>query len=251
MRFRPLDHPGLRSGVQFPTVKNLLSDAPLEIELDSLYPQLGYPAGADVAPPVSEVCREQLARLSAFAEPWGSWREIQIEGVGNGVVRLEGGGELHSARLASLFARATALRLVIVTLGPRFAPEVERLMEESSAMDAMVFDAAGTVVATGLIHRLVEGICREALEHGRGTTIRYGPGYTGWGIRDIEVLFSYLEADEPPVRLTEQLMMIPVKSLLNVVGITPHGKRSAETLPCRICDLRHCSARREPYRGGS
>jgi hypothetical protein len=64
------------------------------------------------------------------------------------------------------------------------------------------------------------------------------------------VLFSYLETEPLPVRLNEQLMMIPEKSLLCVIGIAP-GARLAppEVVPCRLCDLESCSLRRAPYRG--
>jgi cobalamin-dependent methionine synthase I len=145
--------------------------------------------------------------------------------------------------------RASSLRLVVVTLGQRISAEVQRLMEEAHMMDAMALDAAGTVATGQLMRRLVEGVCEDALASGLGTTIRYGPGYTGWELDDLGVLFADLSGREVPVSLTEQLSMRPEKSLVNVVGVVPGGRAAPEIVPCRICDLESCSARREPYRG--
>ncbi|MBW2698143.1 MAG: hypothetical protein JRE70_16795 [Deltaproteobacteria bacterium] len=226
---------------------NLLAGLDIDVDLAALYQQLGYPDRESVSDAVREVCEVQLPRLERFIEPWGAWREIAIEGVEGGAVQLEGGRALTSGRLAHILGQATALRLVVVTLGDRIGPEVRRLMDEEGMIDAMVFDAAGTVSTHFVIRHLVERVCREALDAGGGTTIRYGPGYTGWALPDIEVLFSYLDPEELPLRLTEQLTMLPEKSVLNVVGLTPGGKRSADLVPCRICDLQNCTVRRVPY----
>ena len=44
-------------------------------------------------------------------------------------VQLEGGRTLTSGRLAHILGQATALRLVVVTLGDRIGPEVRRFVE--------------------------------------------------------------------------------------------------------------------------
>jgi hypothetical protein len=229
-------------------MKNLLTQRELRVDRDELFRTMGYPSSSSVSEPVLSVCEAQLSRLEALARPWGSWLEIGIEQVERGLVRLEGGRELNSARLASILRRARSLCVAVVTLGPHIGAEIRRLMEEDSVVDAWALDAAGSAATNDLLRQLIEQICVGALAQERGTTIRYGPGYTGWEIRDMAVLFSYLEHEALPLQINEQRMLVPEKSLLNVVGMTPTGRAAPEVLPCRICDLEHCTARRVPYR---
>ncbi len=230
-------------------MNNLLSEYKLQVEWEAMLRMMGYPAVAKVSEPVQRVCHEQLARLDLFAEPWGSWSEVGIECVEAEQVMLEGGKILAGKRVANILRGATALKMIIVTLGAGFADEVRRLTHQGAMIEALALDAAGTVAMDALMASLCERLCSEAVSRGCGTTIRYGPGYTGWDINDISVRFSYIKNQKLPLRLNEQMMMIPEKSLLCIVGLTPGGKLAPQVEPCRICDLRHCSVRREPYRG--
>ncbi len=232
-------------------LQNLLSEHGIEIDRAKLYANMGYPSATSVTDPVREVCEEQVARLADYIEPWGSWHGVEIESIEAGHVRLAGGRELSSERVAKLLSRAQGVEIVVVTLGARVGNEVRRLMETGGMLEAMALDAAGTTAIQQLLQQLIERLCVEAQERGLGTTIRYGPGYTGWELPDIGVLFACLEDEEVPVHLNEQLAMAPEKSLLNIVGLTPGGKVAPEVVPCRICDLEHCAARQLPFRKGA
>jgi len=227
---------------------NLVADDALEVGRKELFRTLGYPARKIPVGSIAEVCEQQSARTLELAQPWGSWREIPVEKIEDGQVRLAGGRELGSKRLAKILRKADAVLLLLVTLGDAFSTEVRRLSAEGAMLEAMVLDAAGTVATNALMKRLRKLGSSQAVERGYGATIRYGPGYTGWDIRDMAVLFNYLDPEEVPVRLNPQMMMIPEKSLIALVGLTPNGKVAQEPVPCRICDLENCSVRREPYR---
>jgi len=229
-------------------LKNFVAQEKLCVERAKLLQALGYPARAQPAAPVIEICEQQAARIEALAQPWGSWREVNVEAIQNGRIRLAGGRELASLRLSQILSRAEAVIVLIVTLGEKFTKEVRRLSSEGSMLEAMALDASGTVATNELMNQLRKRACREAQQRGYGATIRYGPGYTGWELRDMAVLFSYFDREDAPVRLNPQMMMTPEKSLLNLVGLTSDGRVAREPVPCRICDLENCSVRREPYR---
>ncbi len=230
---------------------NLLSSFHLEVDRAKLYANMGYPSPESVSEPVRAVCEEQIARLAGFIEPWGSWHGVEIQEIREGRVQLAGGFTLASDRVAKLLGRAQGLEIVVVTLGARIAEEVRRLMDASCMLEAMALDATATAATNQLLQQLIERLCVEASGRGFGTTIRYGPGYTGWELHDIEVLFACLAGQGVPIHLNAQLAMLPEKSLLNIVGLNPGGIAAPEVLPCRICDLEHCAARQVPFRKGS
>jgi hypothetical protein len=229
-------------------MQNQLTDYPPEVNESEVFRTLGYPDSGSVSGPVREICLEQLRRLGDFIAPWAGSHEVRIEGIDDDSVRLESGRTLSSRRLANILRRATSLRICLVTVGPKIMPEIERLMATGCMVEALVLDAAASAAAKSLMAELRERICARATARNCGTTLRYAPGYTGWRIQDTPTLFSYFDKESLPIRLNEQLMMIPAKSLLGVIGIVPGGHSAAhEVLPCRLCDLERCSVRRAPY----
>ncbi len=230
-------------------MENLLRGYRVEPDEGEVFRLMGYPDGARVSDPVLEVCREQISRVGEVADPWGGHVELRITGGDGDEVRIESGHVLNSNRVAGILRRSDSLAVYVVTLGSPATEEIHRLQTENFMPEVLAFDAAATVATGALLGKLRERICTEAAAHGCGTTIAYGPGYSGWEIHDMTKLFSCLRGEEVPVRLNDQLMMIPEKSLLGVVGIVPGGRRELiDVEPCRLCDLARCSVRREPYR---
>jgi hypothetical protein len=227
---------------------NLLSDHRLEVSESEVFRALGYPDSDSVSGPVREICVQQLRRLGDFVTPWAGSHEVQIEGVNGDRVRLTSGRTLNSGRLATILRRATSLRICLVTVGPRITAEIERLIATGAMVEALTLDAAASAAASALMGELRKRVCAQATERHCGTTLRYAPGYTGWHIRDTPTLFSYFDEESVPIRLNQQLMMTPAKSLLGVIGIVPGDHSAAhEVLPCRLCDLERCSVRLAPY----
>jgi len=231
-------------------VTNLLYRSRCDIAAGEVFRMMGYPDSEAVSEPVRECCHEQIRRLEDLLDPWGSTRVVTIESVERDAVHLAGDATLRSRRLASILRHATSLAICLVTVGSRITAEIHRLVARDEMIEALALDAAGSAATSALMSQLRERLCCEVLERGCGTMLPYGPGYTGWHLRDTPTVFSYLADDALPVRLNEQLMMVPEKSLLNVIGIGPSSRRAPEVVPCRLCDLQRCELRRAPYRPG-
>lgn len=229
-------------------MQNLLEQHRIEADEQDVFRMMGYPRGARVPEPVLQVCREQISRLTKLADPWGGYREIGIQAITDDGVQLTSGGKMRSRRIAGILRHAKAVKVCLVTLGSPAAMEIRQLVADDCAMEALALDAAASAATNTLMGRIHERVCSEASERNCGTTVQYGPGYTGWDIIDLHVLFECLGGGELPVRLNEQLMMVPEKSLLGVIGIVPGSRsRSRVVVPCRACDLEGCSVRTAPF----
>jgi hypothetical protein len=229
-------------------MRNLLATYRVTTDETAVFRTMGYPGPEHVSEPVRDLCREHLQRFGDFVEPWAGTHRVRIEAVEADGVALQGGRVLRSRRLATLLRRATAVHICLATVGARISAEVERLVAAGEMIEAWTLDAAASVAVKSLMTELRRCVCTEASTDNYGTTLRYGPGYTGWRLEDATVLFSYLSEERIAVRLNGQGMMAPAKSLLNVIGLVPGGhSASREVVPCRICDLTHCSIRQVPY----
>jgi hypothetical protein len=228
-------------------MRNLVTAYRLTTDESAVFRTMGYPGPERVSEPVRDVCREQLQRFVDFVEPWAGTHHVRIEAVEADGVTLHGGRVLRSRRLATLLRRATAVHICLATVGASISAEVERLIAAGAMIEAWTLDAAASVAVTSLMTELRQRLCTEASTDHYGTTLRYGPGYTGWRVEDTPVVFSYLSEERIPIRLNSQGMMMPAKSLLNVIGLVPGGHSAREVVPCRICDLAHCSLRQVAY----
>lgn len=227
-------------------MRNLLATYRVTVDETEVFRTMGYPGPERVSEPVRTICLAQLGRLEHFIEPWAGSHEVRIEAVENDSVRLDCGRTLSSRRLANILRRATSLQICLATVGAEVMSEIERLVATGSMVEALALDAAASAAVKVLMAAVREQVCTDAEKRHCGTTLRYGPGYTGWRLEDTAVLFSYLDAARLPVRLNEQRMMMPAKSLLSVIGLVPGGHVTAEVPSCRICDLERCSVRQTP-----
>ncbi|HNI37434.1 MAG TPA: hypothetical protein PKZ68_03985, partial [Pseudomonadales bacterium] len=110
--------------------------------------------------------------------------------------------------------------------------------------------AVGSAMVVEAMKALTDQVSAEAQQRGYGTTLRVGPGYTGWHFGDQAILFRFFEGFEHlPITMSDGIMMRPQKSLLGMVGLNPGAKNAPEIEPCRLCDLKNCSMRKAPFRG--
>ncbi len=86
---------------------------------------------------------------------------------------------------------------------------------------------------------------REAGAVGACVTLRYSPGYCDWDVAQQRKLFKIFELDDIGVRLTEECLMIPQKSVSGIIGVGWGDRRLIAMSPCRHCEKKgDCKHRR-------
>ncbi|MCB1614638.1 MAG: hypothetical protein KDI30_01365, partial [Pseudomonadales bacterium] len=158
---------------------------------------------------------------------------------------------LRSEQLPKILKNADAVTVLLVTAGSKVNQASRQLMAEGKQGQALAVDAIGSAMVVDLMKTLTEKVLQDAQQRNHGTTLRVGPGYTGWHFDDQATLFSFYDDFVIPVTMSDGIMMEPKKSLLGMVGLTPGGKAAPEIEPCRICDLKNCAMRKAPFRGVS
>jgi hypothetical protein len=69
-------------------------------------------------------------------------------------------------------------------------------------------------------------------------TNRYSPGYCGWRVAEQQRLFKMFPVDFCNIRLTESMMMDPVKSVSGIIGVGKEVKYNSYT--CNLCNSFNC-----------
>ena len=217
---------------------------------------MGYGDANDVSEPILELVREQMQAMHQFSDQWGSTVEIPLADVSKDKVVLHKQNEtndgdliiLRSRQLPKILRHCDYAVILLVTAGAQISGK-SKLSQDQDPLTAFILDALGSAMVVELMQSLTRQIFDAAQQRDYGTTLRLGPGYTGWDIDDQAALFSCFDGQTIPVLFEHNSMMKPQKTLLGLLGLRPDGKQAPEIEPCRLCDLPDCSMRKFKFRG--
>ena len=135
--------------------------------------------------------------------------------------RFEGisaaGGE-GSASLAKHLSGCHAVYLICTTIGAMF-DALQRRTAATSPSDAFVLQAIGAAAIEAWTDETELEIRRE-LKEGETLVTRYSPGYGDYPLEAQSRLFELLDAPRTVgVSLTDNLLMVPSKSVSAVIGV--------------------------------
>jgi hypothetical protein len=215
---------------------------------------MGYSDTAIVGEPILEQVRSLLPLVHEYNDHWGTSIELPIERVAEHQVILHTPNfqdandiiMLQSSQLPKILQRCDAVAVLLVTAG---AAVSDAAKHSNDPLESFVLDAMGSAMTVELMKALTHQVFLKARLRGYGTTLRLGPGYTGWHIDDQATLLNCFDHKKIPVQYARGSMMRPEKTLLGLTGLKPQGKEAPEIEPCRICDLPNCRMRRFEFRG--
>jgi hypothetical protein len=235
-------------------MENQLANYHFNLDINSVLNFMGYAEPERARPKIRVIAEGEMARANDFADSWGCALQTALCGINEEDIYLKKGDKqvcLHSQQLPKILKKADAVSIILVTAGRKISDESRRLMAAGKMTQALAVSAVGSAMVVDLMKELTRQVFVQAQQRNYGTTIRVGPGYTGWHLNDQSTLFSFFDQNtaDLPITLNHGIMMEPEKSLLGMVGLVPDGKEAPEIEPCRICDLKGCDMRKAPFRG--
>jgi len=184
--------------------------------------------------------------LFNLAEPAIVYSKHSLSGAGGGKVRVEGGQEFNSRRMAAGMKDCSEIICFVATVGPRPDEEINRLTAQGDLSEAYVLDAICSAAIENMAVQFAMKLEEDLKETYRSVTWHYSPGTCDWDVAEQKILFELIDAAAIGVHLTDSCLMIPRKSLSGVFGILPRpaAKPVSERNPCLRCDKEDCFARR-------
>jgi len=185
---------------------------------------------------VVRVAREVLDEAHALLAPVALYTTLPVRDFRHQQATLENGAVFTGPLVARALAGATEISLAVCTIGPALEEQVAALFATGDPVRAMALDGAGVAALGEVSGMVVAQIRGEASARGLGTGMRASPGQEGWPIEQQRVLFGLVTADEIGVRLTENCLMLPRKSVSFVIGLGPDMRPDA--VACDFCSKR-------------
>lgn len=217
----------------------------LEVQVD---PQLilavhGYNENRKPGQAIRDIVERAAAEAQELAEPKALYHEFPIVQLTTDSLTIEGGTCFSvGSKIASLWQGSKTLGIALYTIGERLEDRVTELLASGEHTGALNLDIAGTV-ALGVLGVQVQFFaCERLAAHGLETGPWLNPGYLDWPLTDQRLIFGLMPAAEVNVRLNDQCMMVPKKSVTVCAGIGV-GQRLDSFNRCLHCGVAKC-----PYR---
>lgn len=180
----------------------------------------GYRDLDRVRPRIRDIAARAAALAQSVAVPEACYRRVAIESCTPEALQLAG-ATFHSARFAKVFAGCAEVMVFVLTLGPAFDAESERLTESDEIVDALFLEMAGWLAVEQATKALALQVSDQVRGERLGLTRRLGPGYVDWPLDEQAGLFALLADVTLPVRLLESCAMLPRKSRSGLYGLRP------------------------------
>jgi hypothetical protein len=218
----------------------------LEAQVD---PQLilaihGYNEDRKPGQVIRGIVEQAAAEAHDLAEPKALYQEFTIVQSTADSITIEGGTCFSIGReIGSLWQGSKTLGVALYTIGERLEERVSELLSKGEHTDALNLDIAGTV-ALGVVGIQVQYYaCERLAGHGVEPGPWLNPGYLDWPLTDQRLIFDLVPAASIQVRLNDQCMMTPKKSVTVCAGIGVSQSRDSFNR-CMHCGVAKCPYRR-------
>ena len=219
----------------------------IEFTLEEVCQLPGLKSRGQLHPRIKRLIPEVIDKVQEFEliRPAYSYNVVDIEKRTLNRVHLKGGWEITSPLLVHRLAGASQLAVGAITIGQALSEQVSAWFTVGDYSKAMILDAIGNGALFSLCD-LFEDICdTEATDRGMRSSGALSPGDDGFGLECQKTLLAIAEADRCSIRLLENDLMLPIRSLSVVAGLGKRVKRWSQEESCASCSSRErCKLRR-------
>lgn len=203
---------------------------------------LGYD-DKNVPEPVIDSIRGAFAEIPQTLQFKGGYKIFESNSIKIGKEHFEIGGlSFNAGKIISFNLKdSETIAIVVATIGDKITQYLTSIMETGDTLNGYIADQ----IASEIVERWMDNIeCeleKSLIQSGMKITNRYSPGYCGWNVSDQHKLFSLLPNNFCGIKLTENALMIPIKSVSAVIGIGRNVER--KDYQCSVCDIEFCYKR--------
>ncbi len=218
---------------------NLIS----QLEKQEVLNRIGYGNAGKISPRIDSLVDDYIDNYHDFIMPSFSCVYKDISEVSKNCVRI-GAVTFKSGVLMRLLGECEYAAVFVLTIGSYLEELVAYLAAKEMVLQATVLDAVGSGAVEKLSGEIEDKIQREAASDGRVVSRRFSPGYCDWDISQQKRFFELLDGNTTGVSLTENMLMMPRKSISGIIGIGSPGRDIEKYNPCLTCQKKDCPGRR-------
>lgn len=186
-----------------------------------IYQRLGYHRQVtEISPQQQALTDRQIEEALPLVHLQGVARRIPIVDRQNDVIVLEDGFRLESENLAVFLRDCDEALFMGATAGEEIMAAIRHDLATEAVTRAVVFDATASEMADGALDWLMDYTRQALVREGKVLLPRrYSAGYGDFSLENQQIMYTLLNLEKIGVRITEQSILIPEKSVTAITGI--------------------------------
>jgi hypothetical protein len=218
----------------------------IEVTIDprAIFHVQGYSAKRVPNPAILNVINRAAEEARPLVKPRAICKEFPIAEMTEESLTLQNGIRFSIGnKISEWWKGSKSLMIAVCTIGDDLEKRLRELSAKGEHTAALNLDIAGSVALGSLGDQLHQHICNRASARGLEMGPFLNPGYREWPLTDQKFIFEIMPAASIGVKLNDQCMMVPKKSVTFCAGagvteVHDHFNR------CRHCGLAKCPYRR-------
>lgn len=196
-------------------------------------------------PGMPEVFDATFREIADLLEPAVVWDVFPVQEMHHETFILANGRRIGNGPVTTVMGGASELAIAVCTVGPRVSAQIKRYQDRGEAIRSFLLDQLGTMAVAQLSQQFYRWLEEDVRSRGLHISTSLSPGESVWSIKDQAVIFDLLDTASIGVSLTPTMLMKPVKSVSQMVGMGSKPMGVPGTTHCDFCTM----ADRCQYRG--
>jgi len=200
---------------------NFINNIVLSVPERKIYSRLGHNRHlTEMSDSQRKKIDTAIAQGIALCQLRGAWGRFEINKWSEESVEFGDGNVFESAKLAKLLKGCKSLALFAVTAGSDIVEEASASAAQGDGVKALAYDAAGSEMVDAAAEWIQQYLNQQFKRNKETLTkMRFSPGYGGLGLKSQAIFFKLLDIEKLGVKLTEDFLMIPEKTVTAIAGI--------------------------------
>lgn len=182
-----------------------------------------------------EIALEDSQKL---AQPAAVWNYAPVREYRHDRIIMENGAVLTGGPIAEVMAGAEKIIVGVCTAGRAIDEAALNAKKNGAFMRSMFYEVFGNYVVGMVREQMVEMFEKDIKTQGLHISTMLSPGESTWPVAQQAELFTLVDASLIGVRLTETMMMDPVKSTSMVMGFGANTLGSEGATNCDYCTMK-------------
>ena len=200
---------------------NFINNIPLPVPERKIYSRLGHNRYlTEMSDGQRKKVETAIAQAVFLCQLRGVWARFEITKRSDESVEFGAGNVFASSKLAVLLKESKSLLLFAVTAGADIVEKASELAALGDGVGALVYDAAGSEMVDAAAEWMQQYLNQQFKRSKEILTKRrFSPGYGDLDLQNQVILFKLLDIEKLGVKLTDDFLMTPEKTVTAIAGI--------------------------------
>jgi len=200
---------------------NFINNIPMPVPERKIYSRLGHNRYlTEMSDGQRKKVETAIAQGVSLCQLRGAWTRFEITKWTAESVEFGNGNIFKSCKLVEFLKDCKSLVLFVATAGADIVDKASELAKQSDGVGALTYDAVGSEMTDAAVAWIQQYLNQQFKRNKEILTKRrFSPGYGDLELKNQAILFKLLDIEKLGVKLTDDFLMTPEKTVTAIAGI--------------------------------